>query len=85
MTNVNPKQCDPIIDHGRDVAVSYARQKERNRIASRELRQWRKENGYCVMCGKEKSETGRTLCWQCRMWNNQRRSGYTGRTPRKTP
>lgn len=34
-----------------------------------------KEHGICVRCGKASAVPGATLCWACRLWNNQRRSG----------
>lgn len=32
-------------------------------------------HGICQDCGKEDAEPGRTLCWRCRLYRNQRRSG----------
>lgn len=32
-------------------------------------------HGICQDCGREDAEPGRTLCWRCRLYRNQRRSG----------
>lgn len=32
-------------------------------------------HGICQDCGREDAEPGRTLCWGCRLYRNQRRSG----------
>lgn len=32
-------------------------------------------HGICQACGREDAEPGRTLCWSCRLFHNQARSG----------
>ena len=41
--------------------------REKRRLYNREVYAWRKENGLCVNCGKEKAEKGYSKCLQCRM------------------
>lgn len=36
----------------------------------------RKRNGICTHCGKEPADKESLLCWQCRLWNRQQKSGY---------
>ena len=42
---------------------------------SRRRREALRAHGICQCCGREDAEPGRTLCWACRLYNNQRRSG----------
>ena len=42
---------------------------------NRRRRETLKAHGICQDCGKEDAEPGRTLCWRCRLYRNQRRSG----------
>lgn len=42
---------------------------------NRRRRETLRAHGICQDCGKEDAEPGRTLCWKCRLYRNQRRSG----------
>ncbi|MBD5417331.1 MAG: hypothetical protein HDR50_06670 [Desulfovibrio sp.] len=42
---------------------------------SRRRREALKAHGVCQDCGREDAEPGRTLCWSCRLFHNQVRSG----------
>ena len=42
---------------------------------SRRRRERLAAHGICQDCGREDTEPGRTLCWACRLYRNQRRSG----------
>lgn len=42
----------------------------------KEIYQFRKEHGLCTRCGKNDALNGMTLCKDCRLYNNQSRSGY---------
>lgn len=59
------------------------RKKEYARKYSKELYEKRKALGVCTRCGRELALNGYVLCWECRLWSNQIRSGYTGYKPRK--
>ena len=41
--------------------------REKRRLYNREIYNWRKENGICVRCGKEKAYKGSVNCLECRM------------------
>lgn len=60
-----------------DVAADRRRQKQLVRLKEYYAGTvvWCKQHGICQRCRKEPAETGRVLCWACRMDNNQRRSG----------
>lgn len=60
-----------------DAAAYLSRQKQlvRMREYYAGTQAWCKERGLCQRCRKEPAEPGRSLCWSCRMDNNQRRSG----------
>ena len=47
-------------------AQKAAYQRERYHLLS--------DHGLCVRC-KQPAQPGMTLCWACRLYNNQRRSG----------
>lgn len=53
--------------------------KAAKRIYMRDYASLRREtlaaHGICQNCGQADSEPGRTLCWRCRLYRNQRRSG----------
>ena len=79
---------------GRDLPPSYIRylasvERERKRKKeyakkyNKELYETRKALGICARCGKEPALKGYVLCWSCRLWSNQIRSGYTGYKPHK--
>lgn len=55
--------------------ASHADAYRRRAAAMKELRAWRKANGWCVRCGKEYAAPGLTLCVSCRLAVNQRASG----------
>lgn len=42
---------------------------------NRKRRELLAAHGICQACGKEDAEPGRTLCWSCRLYHNQARSG----------
>lgn len=42
-----------------------------------------KAHGICAACGKEPADKGKVLCWRCRLWRNQSKHGYTGRSPKR--
>lgn len=64
--------CAPI-----DAAAVLRRDKRRGYMRSyaAETYIWRRERGLCGLCGEAPAEPGRSLCWACRLDNNQRRSG----------
>jgi hypothetical protein len=41
--------------------------KEYAKAYAKEVYKWRKEHGFCVRCGKEKAEEGKTMCLLCKM------------------
>ena len=51
------------------------RQSEQCKAAYKRLYQQRKALNICVRCGREDAETGRVLCWRCRMNDRDRRVG----------
>ncbi len=42
---------------------------------NRKRRELLAAHGTCQDCGREDAEPGRTLCWSCRLYRNQSRSG----------
>ncbi|MBD5627511.1 MAG: hypothetical protein HDQ90_08570 [Desulfovibrio sp.] len=42
---------------------------------NRQRREVLSAHGICQDCGREDAEPGRILCWACRLYRNQRRSG----------
>ena len=42
---------------------------------NRKRRELLAAHGICQNCGREDAEPGRTLCWSCRLYRNQSRSG----------
>ena len=51
------------------------RQSEQCKAAYKRLYQQRKALNICVRCGREDADTGRVLCWRCRMNDRDRRVG----------
>lgn len=53
--------------------------KEQRAKKAQRVKAWRetmKEYGLCTRCGQNKALPGMTLCADCRLYNNQSRSGY---------
>lgn len=48
---------------------------------NRKRRELLAAHGICQDCGREDAERGRTLCWRCRLYRNQRRSGARSAPP----
>ena len=60
-----------------DAAVYHRRENQRRYMRGyyADTQAWCKERGICQRCRNEPAEPGRSLCWACRLDNNQRRSG----------
>lgn len=48
---------------------------------NRKRRELLAAHGICQNCGREDAEPGRTLCWSCRLYHNQARSGARSAPP----
>lgn len=48
---------------------------------NRKRRELLAAHGICQDCGREDAEPGRTLCWRCRLYRNQRHSGARSAPP----
>lgn len=54
---------------------SVERRKKRAREYKRQERAARVALGVCTFCGREDAEPGKKMCWACRLYVNQKRSG----------
>lgn len=50
--------------------------REYTRKYSKETRDWRKAHGFCIRCGREKSEPDRTHCVACAAKNREKALAY---------
>lgn len=55
--------------------MDHRAHRAKRRVYMRERYAALKARGVCVRCGRADAISGTTLCWSCRLWNNQRRSG----------
>lgn len=66
-------------ERAKEEMAAKMRRKAARRIQMADYAHRRREvlaaHGICQDCGKEDAEPGRTLCWRCRLYRNQRRSG----------